>query len=77
MAEDRRGSLLDISFILKSGRETILKGVMIKVFDAFRQMKTDSFDKRFIWGELTGVDVNEVAAWTVIGQYDDDDEQEK
>lgn len=71
--DDKRGSLLDIQLILKNGRDFVLKGVRIKVYDAFRQMKTGSFDKRFIWGDGTGVDVNEISAWSVISQYDDDE----
>ena len=74
MSDDdkRHGSLLDISFVLKNGRSVVLKGVMIKVYDAFRQMKTGSFDKRFIWGDGTGVDVDDISAWTIISQYDDE-----
>lgn len=74
MTNDRPGSSLDLEFVLKSGETIILKGIDIKVFDAFRKQKTNSnhpsFDKRFIWGEDSGVDQQEIAGWRVISQYE-------
>lgn len=81
---DRNGSLLDIEFVLKNGKKQLLCGVGIKVFDALRQScrdvfddyddddspKHNHFDKRFIWGNKTGVAVEEIAAWEILKQYD-------
>jgi hypothetical protein len=69
--EKRSGCLLDIQFILNMGQKIILKGVGIKVFDALRQMKEGSFDKKFIWGHEAGVAVADISGWIIISQYDE------
>ena len=66
----KSGDLLDIEFILKSGRSIVLRELSIKVFDAVRKMKSGSFDKHFIWGDESGITIDEIAGWNVISQYE-------
>lgn len=67
MAERKNGEYMDIEFVLKTGHSIVLQGVGIKVFDALR--KKDEFDKHFIWGENSGVAVEDISAWRIITQY--------
>lgn len=68
---DREGSMLNIEFTMKNGRQVTLTGIGIRVFDALRQMKPGAFDKRFIWGDNTGVAVEEISSWIILQQYDE------
>ena len=71
MSERRDGEFLDIEFVLKSGHTVVVPSVRIKVFDAVRQMKTNSYDKTFVWGNGAGVAVADIAGWRVISQYEE------